>query len=427
VANRKRARLLSATALVSASLLGAAMPASAASRCPAGQSCVAVIVGGSVVDTFTTSQIEAGDIQNDPVYQVRQPHGTTCSDSDPIAAGSSIYSLLNQAAVSLAAGGHVEVSSPGVASMDLTARQLSVDGGGQFYEGQIPVVYGNGASSSLAFIRGLLADPAPCPPTGPKPGADSNAGAQGDYFGVSEIDLTVYGGPTVDVALTPSPTTTATGRDVAFTANVAGGDGATYTYHWVFGDGGAATTTVDHVAYPYDIQGTYVAQVSVDGSDGSTGVSPPDTVTVGGKQTTGGSTPKGSGTAPSPGPSTGPTKGSGHRGGAPAAGGNAGVDTTASHNAGTGSTHLQMPHPRRRSRPGRVSAAVGTEVTGQLLGTPRHLVAVSESDSTPLLIGSAPAAAAPSGESPLALSCGIAVAALLVAAGAARELRSRRR
>jgi hypothetical protein len=415
VARRRWARLLAATAVVAGSFLGADASVSAdASRCSDGQSCVAVIVGGSVVDTFTPSQIEAGDIHNDPVYQVRQQHGTTCSDSDPIPAGSSIYSLLNQSTVSLTADGHVEVSSPGDASIDLTASEVSADGGGQFYDGQIPVVYGNGASSSLAFIRGLLANPAPCPPSGPQPGADSNAGTQGDFFGVSEIDVTVYGGPTLDVSLSPSPVNTATGKAVSFTAAVAEGGNATYTYDWVFGDGGAATTSVDHVTYPYDVTGSYVAQVTVDGSDGSTGISAPDTVTVGSKPKRTGSTPHGGGTSPAPGPSTGPAKGSGQRGGAPATDSHSGVGTSAT-----------VHHADRRARRPEPRVAPGIEVTGQLLGSPSRLVAVAEPNTSPLVLGSAPAAAAGSGDSPLALSCGIAVAALLVAAGAARELRSR--
>jgi hypothetical protein len=383
-----------------------------------------------VVETFTSSEIESGDIQNSPVYQVRQARGTTCSDSDPIPAGSSIYSLLNESAVSLAADGHVEVSSPGVSSIDLTASQLSVDGGGQFYDGQLPVVYGNGTSSSLAFIRGLLASPSPCPPDGPQPGADSNAGAQGDYFGVSEIDLTVYGGPSLEVTISPSPTTTAPGSDLTFTASVVGDPGASDIYHWVFGDGGTATTTVDHVTYPYDVKGTYVAQVTVDDSKGSTGISAPDTVTVGDQKPTGGPGPKGSGGSPAPGPSTGPTVGHGHRGGAPATGSRAGVDTTGSHASGGGGagSHEETAHHRpSRSHAGQPARAPGIEVTGQLLAAPHRFVAVPDSTNEPSLIGSSPAAAAASGAGPWALSCGIAVAALLVAAGAARELRGRRR
>jgi hypothetical protein len=406
--------------------LGVAAPAAAAGTadaCPDGQACVAVIAGGAVVDTFTPSQIEAGDIQDNPVYEVRQPHGTSCTDSDPIAAGSSIYSLLNQATVSLVDGGHVEVSSPGGASIDLTAAQVSANGGGQFYEGQVPVVYGNGESSSLAFIRGLLASPAPCPPTGPQPGADSNAGAQGDFFGVSEIDLTVYGAATLDVTMTPSTTSAATGQAVTFTAGVVNGGTATYAYHWSFGDGGGTTTTVDHVSYPYDVSGSYLAQVTVDGSDGSTGISAPTTVTVGGKPTATGPTPNGGGSSPAPGPTTGPTKGDGHRGGAPATGTLAGVDTNAGKSQSKSTPTSAGSRARRASTP----QVDTTAVTGRLLGRPSRFIAVTASKTSPLLAGSAPAASAGSKSSPLALSCGIAIAVLLVAAGAARELHSHRR
>jgi hypothetical protein len=377
-----------------------------------------VIAGGAVVDTFTVAQVEAGDIQNGPVYEIRQPHAATCTDSDPIAAGSSIYSLLSQATVSLTNGGHVEVTSPGVASLDLTAAQVSANGGGQFYEGQIPVVYGDGASSSIAFIRGLLASPAPCPPIGPQPGADSNAGAQGDFFGVSEIDLTVYGGPTLDVTMTPSPATATTGKPVAFSADVAGGDAAD-TYHWAFGDGAAITTSVDHVSYPYDAAGSYVAQVTVDASDGTTGISAPDTVTVGNRPTKTGTTPNGGGATPSPGPSSGPAKGSGHRTDAPSDATHAGVDSAGHPSRRTSSATPASGRARRTGpTPGRTTA-----ITGQLLGDPIRFVPAAESKTSPLLVGSAPAAAAGSGNNPLALSCGIAVAALLVAGGAARELR----
>jgi hypothetical protein len=296
---------------------------------------------------------------------------------------------------------------------------VSADGGGQFYDGQIPVVYGNGDSSSLAFIRGLLASPAPCPPAGPQPGADSNAGAQGDFFGVSEIDLTVYGGPTLDVTMTPSPATTATGSGVTFTAAVAGGSDASYTYHWTFGDGGATTTSVDHVTYPYDVPGSYVAHVTVDDSDGATGISEPDSVSVGDKPPTTGSTPTGSGSSPTPAPSTGPMKGRGHRAGAPATGTQAGVDTK-----GGKPQRASAPAPATgRARQTRRLLGDTTVVSGQLLGTPVRFIPAAQNERSPLVTGSAPAVAAGSGNSPLALSCGIAVAALLVAAGAARELR----
>jgi hypothetical protein len=414
-------RLLAAAALIGGPLLAPATAhaSGVASRCPIGQPCVAVIVGGAVIDTFTPSQIESGDIQNDPVYEVRQPHGSACTDSDPIAAGSSIYALLNQATVSLTTDGHVEVTSSGGASIDLTAAQVSADGGGQFYDGQIPVVYGNGDSSSLAFIRGLLASPAPCPPDGPVPGADSNAGAQGDFFGVSEIDLTVYGGPTLSVTMTPSPAATTPGKDVTFTANVVGGGKASYTYHWTFGDGGAATTSVDHVTYAYDVAGSYLAQVTVDGSDNSTGISAADQVTVGNHPPTSGSTPNGGGRSPAPGPTAGPAKGRGHRSGAPATGTQAGVDTTGRSSPSQQASTTAIRHARHAD----LSTNHLTLVSGQLLGAPTHFVAVTEVKSSPLVVGSAPAAAAGSGAGPLALSCGIAIAALLVAGGAARELR----
>jgi hypothetical protein len=421
VAVGRRARLLVVAGFLGGLMLGPTAYASTnPSHCPDGQPCVAVIVDGSVVDMFTSAQIEAGDVQNSPVYEVRQRHGVTCTDSDPIAAGTSVYSLLSQATVSLTDVGHVEVTSPGVASIDLTAAQVSQDGGGQFYDGQIPVVYGNGSSSSLAFIRGLLASPAPCPPAGPAPSADSNAGAQGDFFGVPEIDLTVYGGPTLDVTMTPSSAATPTGQDVTFTATVAGGSNASYTYHWSFGDGGGTTSPVGHVSYSYDVAGSYVAQVTVDSSDGSTGISVPVTVTVGGKPTTTGTTPNGGGATPTPGPSAGPTKGAGHRTDA-SAGAQAGVDTKS---GGSHPTSTTAASPHRRTTEFHAHATV---VTGRLLGVPSRFVPTAAGQTSSLDLGSAPAAAAGSGDSPLALSCGIAVAALLIAAGAARELRTHRR
>jgi hypothetical protein len=420
VAVEAPARLLAVAAFAVGAWLGPCEAASAAgvSHCPDSQPCVAVIVGGAAVDTFTVAQVEAGDIQNGPVYEIRQPRATACTDSDPIAAGSSISSLLSQSTVSLTNSGHVEVTSPGVASLDLTAAEVSANGGGQFYDGQIPVVYGDGASSSIAFIRGLLASPAPCPPTGPQAGADSNAGAQGDFFGVSEIDLTVYGGPTLGVTMTPSPATATTGKPVTFTADVAGGDAA-YIYHWTFGDGAAVTTFVDHVSYPYDAAGSYVAQVTVDGSDGTTGISAPDTVSVGSRPTKTGTTPNGGGATPSPGPSSGPAKGSGHRTDAPSSATHTGVDSAGHPSRRTPSA---TPAAGRARRTG-PTAGRTTAITGELLGDPLRFIPAAETKSWPLVVGSAPAAAAGSGNSPLALSCGIAVAALLVATGAARELR----
>lgn len=433
--------LVAATGGLAALLTAGAVPASdstaaaAAGGCPSGQACVAVYDGDRLVQTFSPAQIESGDVQSGEQdgYAIRERGGSTCSQSDPIPAGSSVYDLLRRAGLSVGSQGHVAVSASGVPDINFSNQDMGADGGGDFYQTQIPVIYGDSSNPSLGFIRGLRADPDPCPTDGqPATGADYNAGTAGDFFDRQEIDVTVYSGPAVTVGIGPSDPQTAPARPVHVTASVEGSGSTSYRYHWDFGDGQSATTSTASATHRFTTAGSYEMSVSVDGSDGSHGQSPLDRVTVASSSpgptptpTTTVSSPSPGGTGPRPGPTTGPVHNAGRRAGANprrslpglAVHGSAGVRVRAP--AGP----FLAPGKGRRGQAPRVAA--GRIVTGMLLGDAQELTA--SADPIRPVAGSAPSAVA--GMSPadrLGAAAGATAALVLIGSGAWRERRRSR-
>jgi hypothetical protein len=406
-----------------------AAPAASA-HCPGGAACVAVLENGSVLATYSEAQIEAGDVQdgNQVGYAIRQQNGAICQQSDPIPAGSSLHYLLAQTpGVSLAKQGHVAVTASGVPDINFTTDEVSADGDSDFYDGQIPVVYGNGSSPDLGFIRGLRSNPSPCPPIGPQPGADVNAGVAGDFFDRQEIDVTIYSGPALSVSISPESPTTQVGHDLQLSASVGPQGEASYRYHWDFGDGSALTTRTDRVQHAWSESGSYEVQVTVDGSDGSHGQSGDDRVTVGappsGSPTP---TPPGDGPSdgagsPSPGPTNGPTSGKGHRVGAPPGPESTGL---AVHGVPRIRASLQVLGTGGHGHAPTVRA--GRVVVGRLIGDANDLTVVPSPGQ--LLAASAPGehAIAASATSLWRTVAAALVGVDLVLLGIGRELRPRR-
>jgi hypothetical protein len=433
--------VLVATAAFSVTQGAATAASGAAVGCPQGQVCVDVLAGGVEVSAIPESVIAQGGVSDPNGYQVRgNGPRDPCLRSDPITEGTALWQVLQDAGVTPGPSGHVTVQRPdGRGEITLSAADASLNGGGSYLDGEVPLFWGDGGDQQLNFARPLLADPPPCPATGsPAPGADSNAADI--FFTNRDVVVEVYSGPSLSVRVHSAVQTTPPRRGVTFRAVTAGGSPAGASYTWQFGNGVTRRTGVDSVTYAYPAVDTGVWSVTVQVStpDGAEGESRPVTMTV-----TSPTRPKpdrhpGS-TSPGRGDpasdtashaSTGSDHHSGHLPGAAPGPTRSGVDTTgptaSAMTTGSSASSVRVVTARRAG--GRPTSTTGTVISGQLLGDPRDLA--SARTTANLQRGSAPAVRASAGSAPTskaALVLELAAVIALVAAGAARELRDRRR
>ncbi len=274
------------------------------------------------------------------------------------------------------------------------------------------------------------------------------------------VDIEVFEGSLLTVALNSSPTTVRAGGTVTFDATVTGQDGSALSYSWSF-DGGAPNSTAAAPQVTFANEGQYNVTLQVTDSQGGGGAATiPITVGTPPAPATGGHGQKGAGKSKKSHSPAGPQKSSGtHAQGkagkttstSTARNGTSAPETSSSRRSGTATTTAgasaashptsPSPHPAPaanatarhpatlpRTRPAAPAPPSGPLVAGLLI-----------SDVTPLppgaspLVHTAPAqpATAPPARQAIratllpALGGGLAVL-LLLALGAGRELRGRR-
>jgi hypothetical protein len=433
-------------ALVAAATLGTTQGAataapSGAQGCPNGQVCVDVRSDGVLISAIPESVIAQGGVSDPNGYQVRADNARAlCTQSEPITDGTALWQVLQDAGVTLGATGHVTVQRPsGEGEVTLTAIEAAENGGGAFLDGEMPLFWGDGPDQQLNFARPLLAAPPPCPTAGSPPaGADSNAADI--FFTNRDVTVDVYSGPILSVRVHPSVRSTPPRREVTFHATVVGGTPSGARYRWDFGNGVTRRTGANSVTYGYPPADTGVWSVTVQviAPDGSEGDSRPVTMTVtspsppkpGGKHgdsASRGAHPAADTTSHA---STGSDNRSGHAPGAAPGPIRPGLDTTGATGGvsagGSGMSRVRTVAARHASM--RVVRPTGTVISGQLLGDAQSLVSMPTTPN--LRRGSAPAVRASAGArstSRTALGFEIIAVIVLVAAGALRELRDRRR
>ncbi len=161
-------------------------------------------------------------------------------------------------------------NGPQYGNGQLGPGDLSADGANNFQDpGQTPVVSTNGGAgaSAIEYDR---------PWRGP---GDANFSDQVVDTSGSPIQVAVYTGPLLTVAVTASATQIGAGSTITFSTSVNPTPG-TPSYSWSFGGGVSAGSTAASPTETFSTPGTYAVTAQVTDSDGSGGVGE-ITVTVG--------------------------------------------------------------------------------------------------------------------------------------------------
>jgi hypothetical protein len=261
------------------------------------------------------------------------------------------------------------------------------------------------------------------------------------------LDLYVSSGRLLDVTANASPTTVGVRQSVRLSARVSNqisADGA-LTYSWDFQDGSTATGST--VVHKFNVAGPYYPVVHVlGGADGAAGISKPVQVTVGSVPTGRGYGNLGNlgnlgnigkglgktGSGGTPGTTTGTGSGGSGTGSGSGGQGGGGSASTPSQGTVTSTTKSGAASPgssSKRVKP--VAGPAGAIVTGRLIADVVPISAAQLAQQTSASGGRrTPTPSAVLGGSsitPLAGIAGGVAVFLLLACGAAIELRSRRR
>lgn len=413
---RRRAATAAGLALVAttALLVGTGAPARGEqSPCPVSEACVVVHWTGSAEGTqvVTADDIDAWHDVVSTGYPIK-----TRPDAAPITevvgAGLSLNQLLTRLTPPIPVDAVHFTSTVNRRGQLSTLRTADLQDPSPFVSGLLPVVYIIGSKDSIGYIR-------------PMRDADDLNGVdafQTDASGALELTVHLQGQLLVPV-VTPSTTTTTTGKPVRFGVSFDDPPGVELRYEWDFGDGTTGVVSA-HPRHRWAATGTYPVTVAVTGADGSLGQSAPVVVSVDTPDDHHGPHHPGSGHHHDPDhPATGPNDSSGHHGGGQPTD-HAGPDGSGAGDPGdTGNEGTGSGGPTTQTAD-RAGHADSTTVTGLLLGAPASGSLEAAGPAQPLATAPSARTGQLAGGQGWMAGIGVAAALLLVSLGAMREERS---